>query len=116
MGWRYHLYPPALRIRYLAAILDACSRKVIGYAISRRIDTDLTLAALDVAYQHRKPPPGSCIHHTDHGCQYASVRYREALKKYGLIGSMSAIGNPYDNAQAKSFMMTLKVEEVYLDR
>jgi len=98
---------------YLAAILDACSRKVLGYALSRRIDTDLTLAALHVAYQNRKPAPGTCIHHSDRGSQYASDRYRAALKEYGLIGSMSGIGNPYDNAQAESFMKTLKVEEVY---
>ncbi len=99
---------------YLAAILDACSRKVVGYAISRRIDTDLTLAALFAALRNRRPTPGSCIHHTDQGSQYASARYRAALREYGLIGSMSAPGNPYHNAQAESFMMTVKVEEVYL--
>ncbi len=99
---------------FLAAILDACSRKVVGYAISRQIDTELTLAALKAAMQVRNPPPGTCVHHTDRGCQYASARYRQALQRYGLIGSMSAAANPYDNAQAESFMKTLKVEEVYL--
>lgn len=99
---------------YLAAILDSCSRKVVGYAISRRIDTQLTLAALDAAMACRKPPPGTCIHHSDRGSQYASARYRDALSRYGLIGSMSSVANPYDNAQAESFMRTLKVEEVYL--
>jgi len=99
---------------YLAVILDACSRKVIGYAISKRIDTELTLAALRVAIQSRMPPAGTCLHHSDRGCQYASARYREALKHHGLIGSMSDVGNPYHNAQAESFMKTLKVEEVYL--
>jgi putative transposase len=98
---------------YLAAILDACSRKVVGYAISRRIDTPLALAALRSALESRRPPPG-CIHHTDRGCQYASDTYRQALREAGLRGSMSSPGNPYDNAQAESFMKTLKVEEVYL--
>ena len=98
---------------YLAAILDACSRKVVGYAISRRIDTALALAALRSALNSRQPSPG-CIHHTDRGCQYASETYRRALQEAGLRGSMSSRGNPYDNAQAESFMKTLKVEEVYL--
>ena len=98
---------------YLAAILDACSRKVVGYAISRDIDTQLALAALKAAIRNRQPPRG-CIHHSDRGCQYASAEYRKALKIHGLVGSMSAVANPYDNAQAESFMKTLKVEEVYL--
>lgn len=97
---------------YLAVILDACSRKVIGYALSQRLDTPLALAALHAALACRKPPPG-CIHHTDRGCQYASQSYREALEAAGLRGSMSSVGNPYHNAQAESFMKTLKVEEVY---
>lgn len=98
---------------YLAVLLDACSRRVVGYAISRSIDTELTLAALRAAVENRKPPPG-CIHHTDRGSQYASAEYRRALKDFGFRGSMSLVGNPYDNAQAESFMKTLKVEEVYL--
>jgi putative transposase len=101
---------------YLAVVLDACSRKVIGYALSRRIDTPLALAALNAAYSTRQPASGTCIHHTDRGCQYASALYRHALKELGLIGSMSAPGNPYHNAQAESFMKTLKVEEVYITR
>lgn len=98
---------------YLAAILDACSRKVVGYAISRQIDTQLTLAALKAAVEVRQPPPG-CIHHSDRGSQYASESYRKALDRFGLHGSMSSPANPYHNAQAESFMKTLKVEEVYL--
>ena len=98
---------------YLAIILDACSRKVVGYAMSQRLDTTLALVALESAVRSRKPPPG-CIHHTDRGCQYASQLYREALDAAGLIGSMSSVGNPYHNAQAESFMKTLKVEEVYI--
>jgi len=99
---------------YLSAILDACSRKVIGYAISRQLDTELALAALRAAVASRRPAPGSCTHHSDRGAQYCSVRYRKALTAAGLIGSMSSRGNPYHNAQAESFMKTLKVEEVYL--
>jgi putative transposase len=98
---------------YLAAILDACSRKVVGYAISHEIDTQLTMAALEAAVHSRRPPEG-CICHTDRGSQYASAEYRGALKRYKLLGSMSGVANPYDNAQAESFMKTLKVEEVYL--
>jgi putative transposase len=98
---------------YLAAILDACSRMVVGYAISRDIDTPLALAALKAAIRNRAPPRG-CIHHSDRGCQYASASYRKELLNNGLVGSMSAVANPYDNAQAESFMKTLKVEEVYL--
>jgi putative transposase len=98
---------------YLAAILDACSRKVVGYAISRQIDTQLALAALNAAVRARSPPPG-CIHHSDRGAQYASAAYRQALARSGLRGSMSSPGNPYHNAQAESFMKTIKVEQIYL--
>ena len=93
--------------------LDAWSRRVLGYALSKRIDTRLALAALRTAVDARRPPPG-CIHHSDRGGQYASAAYREALKDYGLRGSMGRRGNPYDNAKAESFMKTLKCEEVYL--
>ena len=96
---------------YLAVILDACSRKVVGYALSQRLDTPLALTALHSALTSRKPPPGG-IHHTDRGCQYASETYRRALDVTGLQGSMSAIGNPYHNAHAESFMKTLKGEDV----
>jgi putative transposase len=98
---------------YLAVILDACTRRVIGYAISEQIDTQLTLAALDAAMRSRRPPPG-CIFHSDRGCQYASGEHRRALKRYRLVSSMSAVANPYHNAQAESFMKTLKAEEVYM--
>ncbi|WP_207100252.1 IS3 family transposase [Paracoccus shandongensis] len=97
---------------HLAVILDACSRKVIGYALSRHLNRELALAALRAAVMSRNPPKG-CIHHADRGCQYASQRYRDALEVAGLCGSMSSVGNPYHNAQAESFMKTLKVEEVY---
>jgi putative transposase len=98
---------------YLAAILDAWSRRVVGYAIGRRIDARLTLAALKAAITSRAPPLG-CIHHSDRGSQYAAEAYRAELADHGLRGSMGRRGNPYDNAKAESFMKTLKVEEVYL--
>ena len=88
-------------------------RQVVGYAISKRIDTPLALAALKAAIAERRPARG-CIHHTDGGSQYASDEYRKALKEAGLRGSMSSLGNPYHNAQAESFMKTIKVEQVYL--
>jgi putative transposase len=98
---------------YLAAILDAWSRRVVGYAISRSVDARLTAAALKSAIVARSAPCG-CVHHSDRGSQYAAEDYREILAAHGLIGSMSRRGNPYDNAKAESFMKTLKVEAVYL--
>jgi putative transposase len=98
---------------YLAAILDAWSRRVIGYALSRSIDTRLALAALKAAIRARQPPRG-CVHHSDRGSQYAAEPYRKLLAEHDLIGSMGRRGNPYDNAKAESFMKTLKVEAVYL--
>ena len=98
---------------YLAAILDAWSRRVVGYAVGRRIDARLTLAALKAAIAARRPPPG-CIHHSDRGSQYAAGDYRKKLAEHGLKGSMGRRGNPYDNAKAENFMKTLKLEEVYL--
>ena len=98
---------------YLAVILDAWSRKVVGYAVGHVLDARLPLAALEAALESRRPPPG-LIHHSDRGVQYASRRYRERLTEAGLRGSMSRTGNPYDNAQVESFIKTLKHEEVYL--
>jgi len=98
---------------YLAAILDAWSRRVVGYAISRSIDARFAVAALKAAINARDPPRG-CMHHSDRGSQYASQAYRTVLQEHGLVGSMSRRGNPYDNAKAESFMKTLKVEAVYL--
>jgi putative transposase len=97
---------------YAAVILDAWSRRVVGYAISRSIDARLTDAALKAAVAQRHPPPG-CVHHSDRGSQYAAGAYRELLGVHGLIGSMGRRGNPFDNAKAESFMKTLKVEGVY---
>jgi len=97
---------------YVAVILDAWSRAVVGYAISRSIDVRLTIAALKAAIGRRKPPD-SCVHHSDRGSQYAARGYRDVLADHGLVGSMGRRGNPYDNAKAESFMKTLKVEAVY---
>jgi putative transposase len=99
---------------YLAVILDAWSRRVVGWAISRRIDADLAIAALEAAVAARQPPPG-CLHHSDRGSQYASEPHRKRLERCGLRGSMGRRGNPYDNARAESFMKTLKHEEVHLN-
>jgi putative transposase len=100
------------RFAYVAVILDAWSRLIVGYAIARSIEARLTTAALKAAIASRRPPPG-CIHHSDRGSQYAAQLYRETLAATGLIGSMGRRGNPYDNAKAESFMKTLKIEGVY---
>ena len=98
---------------YLAAILDAYSRRCIGWALSRFIDAKLTLSALEMALEQRRPPRGF-IHHSDRGVQYACGDYVARLENVGTRISMSAVGNPYDNAKAESFCKTLKAEEVYL--
>lgn len=98
---------------YLAVILDAWSRKVVGYALGRTIDVRLTTGALNAAIMGRRPLPG-CVFHSDRGSQYAAAPHRHILKRWGFVGSMSRRGNPYDNAQAESFMKTLKVEAVYV--
>jgi putative transposase len=98
---------------YLAAILDAYSRRVVGWELSLRIDADLTLAALERAIASRCPAPG-LIHHSDHGVQYAATRYVARLAQVGAQISMAAVGNVYENALAESFFATLKREEVYL--
>ena len=96
---------------YVAVILDAWSRRVVGYAIGRSIDARLAVAALHAAIALRRPLPG-CIHHSDRGSQYAAEVYRKLLAAHRLVGSMGRRGNPYDNAKAESFMKTLKVEAV----
>jgi putative transposase len=98
---------------YLAVILDVYSRKAIGYALSRNLDTELTLSALRMAIDQRNPAPG-CIHHSDRGVQYASKDYIKELEFYRFQISMSRKGNPFDNAYVESFMKTLKSEEVHL--
>ena len=98
---------------YLATILDAYSRRCIGWNLSTRIDTQLALLALEEALATREVKPG-LIHHSDRGVQYASYAYTERLLSVGIQISMSAKGNAYDNAKAESFFKTLKQEEVYL--
>jgi len=101
-----------LEFVYLAVVLDAFSRRVIGWALDRTLEDELTLAALRMALQRRKPPV-SLVHHSDRGVQYASCDYTELLLAHGVRISMSRRGNPYDNALAESFIKTLKYEEVY---
>lgn len=98
---------------YLAAILDVFSRRVIGWAISKRIDTDLCLAALQMAIENRNPG-SEVIHHSDRGVQYASDAYVQLLNEHGVQISMSRKGCCWDNAHMESFFGTLKREEVHL--
>ncbi len=98
---------------YLSVILDRFSRKVIGWAVSKKLDRELSLQALRVALERRNPPAG-CIHHSDRGVQYACWDFVSLLQEKGFKISMSRTGNPYDNAHAESFFKTLKYEEVHL--
>lgn len=98
---------------YLAVVLDLFSRKVIGWALSDKIDAELSVQALRMALEQRWSVKG-CIHHSDRGVQYACQAYVDELRAAGLEISMARKGNPYDNAAAESFMKTLKCEEVYL--
>jgi len=97
---------------FLAVILDAYSRRVIGWALDRTMEDDLTLAALRMALASRNIRPG-LVHHSDRGSQYASTDYTDLLKDRGIDISMSRKGNPWDNAACESFMKTLKYEEVF---
>jgi len=97
---------------YLAVVLDAYSRRVIGWALDRTLEDELTLSALRMALDRRIPSPG-LVHHSDRGIQYASADYTALLKNQHITISMSRKGNPYDNAACESFMKTLKYEEVY---
>jgi transposase InsO family protein len=97
---------------YLAVVLDAFSRRVIGWALGRTLEASLAVTALRMALIQRQPLPG-LVHHSDRGVQYASQDYTEMLKQHNATISMSRKGNPYDNAACESFMKTLKYEEVY---
>ena len=97
---------------YLAVVLDAFSRRVIGWALGRTLEAELAVTALRMALIERKPAPG-LVHHSDRGVQYASHDYTEMLKQHQATISMSRKGNPYDNAACESFIKTLKYEEVY---
>jgi putative transposase len=97
---------------FLAVILDAYSRRVIGWALGRTLEDELTPGALRMALVRRIVEPG-LVHHSDRGTQYASSDYTNLLKEHGITISMSRKGNPWDNAACESFMKTLKYEEVY---
>jgi hypothetical protein len=97
---------------YLAVILDAFSRKVVGWALARTLASRLPLAALERAITDRQPAPG-LVHHSDRGVQYASGEYVKALQRQQMVPSMSRPANPYDNASCESFLKTLKREEIY---
>jgi len=97
---------------YLAVILDAFSRKVVGWAMAEHLRAELALEALEMALASRPVSPGALVHHSDRGVQYACGDYIERLQRSGIQPSMSRAGCPYDNAQAESFMKTLKAEEV----
>jgi transposase InsO family protein len=97
---------------YLAVVLDAFSRRVIGWALDDHLEASLAVAALTMALEARRPQPGSLIHHSDRGVQYACAEYAAVLARHDVQASMSRVGNPYDNAKAESFMKTLKQEEV----
>jgi putative transposase len=97
---------------FLAIVLDAFSRLIVGWALEDHLKAELPLKALNMAITTRKPPPGSLIHHSDRGVQYACGAYAAALETHAIAASMSSVGNPYDNAKAESFMKTLKHEEV----
>ena len=101
-----------LEFVFLAVILDAFSRRGIGWALDRTLEAELALTALRMAIARRKPPPG-LVHHSDRGVQYASKDYIDLLKRHHIDISMSRKGNPWDNAACESFMKTLKYEEVY---
>jgi len=97
---------------FLAVLLDAFSRRVIGWAMDKHLRASLATEALGTAITARRPAPGSLIHHSDRGVQYACGEYAAMLETHDIQPSMSRIGNPYDNAKAESFMKTLKQEEV----
>ena len=97
---------------FLAVVLDAFSRRVIGWAVEDHLQASLALAARRMALAGRQPRPGSLIHHSDRGVQYACGEYSDLLVEHDIQPSMSRIGSPYDNAKAESFMKTLKQEEV----
>jgi transposase InsO family protein len=97
---------------YLAVILDAFSRKVVGWALDRTLASRLPIAALEQAIARRQPPP-DLVHHSDRGLQYTSGNYARILLKNNMIPSVSRPGNPYDNARCESFLKTLKREEIH---
>jgi putative transposase len=98
---------------YLAVVLDAFSRRIVGWSMADHLRTELVLDALDMAIAQRQPAPG-LVHHTDHGCQYTSLAFGRRLQQAGLVASMGTVGDALDNAVAESFFATLECE--LLDR
>jgi putative transposase len=97
---------------YLAFILDACSRRVVGWSMATHLRTELVVDALQMAIARRKPSPG-LVHHSDRGVQYTSLSFGKRLEDEGLVPSMGRVGSAYDNALAESFVATLKTELLY---
>ena len=97
---------------YLAVVLDACSRRVVGWAMADHLRRELVLDALGMALQQRKPGPG-LVHHSDHGVQYTSIDFGRTLRTSGVVASMGSVGDAFDNAMAESFFATLKEEMIY---
>jgi putative transposase len=98
---------------YIAVVLDAFSRRIVGWSMADHLRTELVLDALNMAVAHRRPEPG-VVHHSDHGCQYTSLAFGRRLREAGLVGSMGSVGDCYDNAVAESFFATVECE--LLDR
>ncbi len=102
---------------YLAVILDLYSRKVVGWAMDNRMTAELIKSALEMAFNHRRPKPGTTLLiHSDRGSQYASISYQTLINQYGMVVSMSRKGNCWDNAVTESFFSTLKKELIYYER
>ena len=97
---------------YLAAVMDLCSRKIVGWAMADHLRAELCLDALNMAIRTRTPGPG-LLHHSDRGVQYACDAYQKQLKLMNIVCSMSRVGNCHDNAAMESFWGTLKTEHVY---
>ena len=104
--------PTLTRMLHLAVVLDACSRRVVGWAMALHARATLVLEALDMALEQRQP--GTVIHHSDQGCQYTSVAFGQRCRRAGVRPSMGSVGDCYDNAMAESFFATLECE--LLDR
>jgi putative transposase len=98
---------------YVAVVIDAFSRRVVGWSMAEHLRTELVLDALNMAVAHRRPDPG-VVHHSDHGCQYTSLAFGRRLREAGVVGSMGSVGDCFDNAVAESFFATLECE--LLDR
>jgi putative transposase len=98
---------------YLAVVVDAYSRRVVGWAMADHLRTELILDAVGMAIQHRRPARDQVIHHSDRGTQYTSFEFGRTLRSCGVLASMGSVADCYDNAMAETFFATLKTELVY---